>query len=179
MTKSNGKLKAFVSYARADKLYFNLLKRGIVVHSNGMDIEWDVWEDTQIPIGTDWNEFIQEKIKTCDFAILLISGNFMCSEYIKEHELREFIIRECGDKFFTFPILIDPCNFKKNPDLGKRQFFVCSGDDYGLPNVPDLTYADLVRISDNGQILPNPNRERYHINLVAKIEEAIRLKHLA
>jgi hypothetical protein len=174
----SNKLKAFIAYSRADKLYFKLLKKGIFTHSNGMTIEWDVWEDTQIPVGTNWNDFIQEKVKTCDFAILLISGNFLCSEYINTHELKEFIIRDCGNGFFTFPILIDPCNFKRNPELSQRQFFACSGDEYGLPNIPDLTYADLVRICDDGQILPNPNRERYHMNLVAKIEEAIKLKRV-
>lgn len=173
----SSKMKAFISYARADKLYFNLLKKGIITHSNGMAIEWDIWEDTQIPIGTDWNEFIQRKIQECDFAILLISGNFLCSEYINQHELKEFIIRCCGTGFFIFPILIDPCYFKRNPELSSKQFFICSGEDYGLPNIPDLTYADLVRISDSGQILPNPNRERYHMNLVAKIEDAIKFNH--
>lgn len=176
MMQQSKKLKAFISYARADKLYFNLLKKGIAVHSNGMAIEWDIWEDTQIPLGTDWDTFIHQKIESSDFAILLISGNFLCSEYINEHELKEFIIRDCGGQFFIFPILIDPCNFKRNPDLSKKQFFMCSGEEYGLPNIPDLTYADLVRVSDNGQILPNPNRERYHMNLVDKIEEAIKFK---
>lgn len=174
MEKKNKTLKAFISYARADKIYFNLIKRGIAMHSNGVSIDWDIWEDTQIPVGCDWNEFIEEKVKSCDFAILLISGNFLYSEYIKEHELKEFIIRCCGGDFFIFPILIDPCNFKSNPELSKKQFFMCCGEDYGMPNVPDLTYADLVRISDSGQILPNPNRERYHLDLVSKIEEAIK-----
>ena len=178
MTQQNSKLKAFISYARADKLYFNLLKRGIAVHSNRMAIEWDSWEDTQIPVGADWDVFIQDKIQTCDFAILLISGNYLYSEYINENELKNFIIKDSGNSFFVFPILIEPCNFRKDPELSKKQFFACSGEDYGLPNIPDLTYADLVRISDGGKILPNPNRERYHINLVGKIEEAIEYKHL-
>ena len=166
--------KAFVSYARADKLYFNELMRGMEVHANGMGINWDVWEDTQIPVGEDWHGFIQEKVKECDFAILLISGNYLYSKYIADHELKEFIIKDYNGTFFIFPILIDPCNFSKDQELARRQFFTCSGDDYGLPNIAELTYADLVRISDKGVILPNPNRERYHMNLVTQIIQSVK-----
>lgn len=173
MSRNVKNYKAFVSYAHADKIYFKELMRGIKVHSNGLNISWDIWEDTKIPIGQDWHNFIQNKIKECDFAILFISGNFLFSRYIVNHELKEFIIKDYNDDFFMFPILIDPCNFSKDKELAKRQFFICTGEEYGLPNIHDLTYADLVRITDNGVILPNPNRERYHMNLVTKILHSI------
>jgi len=175
--KSNKKnYKAFVSYAHADKFYFDVLMRGIKTHSDsdGLDISWDVWEDTRIPIGEDWNKFIQKEVQECDFAILLISGNFLFSKYIKDQELRQFILRDYNDEFFIFPILIDPCNFTKEKELAQKQFFICSGEEYGLPNIEDLTYADLVRITIEGVILPNPNRERYHMNLVEKMLESIK-----
>lgn len=165
--------KAFVSYAHADKIYFDLLMKGIKVHSDGLDVNWDIWEDNKIPIGEDWHQFIQDKIQECDFAILFISGNFLYSDYISNHELKQFILRDYSDDFFIFPILIDPCNFKQDIELAKKQFFVCRGDEYGLPNIQDLTYADLVRITNDGRILPNPNRERYHMNLVSKMVASI------
>jgi hypothetical protein len=168
------KYKAFVSYAHADKLYFDILMKGIRVHSNGLDVDWDIWEDSKIPIGEDWHKFIQQKVNECDFAVLFISGNFLFSDYISNSELKKFIIRDYSEDFFIFPILIDPCNFQKDRELAKKQFFICNGDEYGCPNIQDLTYADLVRITSEGKILPNPNRERYHLNLVGKIASSIK-----
>jgi hypothetical protein len=172
--KDKTQLNAFISYAHEDRIYFDLLLDGLKRHSKYMPIGWKIWEDTQIPVSVNWHDFIQNEVETCDFAILLISSNFLYSKYIKQHELGKFLKRERVDTFFVFPILIDPCNYQKYPQLSKIQFFSAKGEDYGKPNIKDLTYADLVMLSEDGKILPNPNRERYHMNLVEEIERALK-----
>lgn len=169
----NSIYKGFISYAHTDKLYFNLLHKGIAVHSRHLDIEWEIWEDTQIPIGSMWHTEIQQKVQDCDFAVLLISSSFLYSEYIAEFELKEFICRDYCGNFLIFPILINPCTFHKHPEISQRQFFMPQGDEFGCPHIPDMTYADLVRFNSDGQVLPNPNRERYHIKLVESLLNSI------
>lgn len=41
-----------------------------------------------------------------------------------------------------FPVLIEPCNFKRNEKLARLQFFRCHGASGGSPNIPALNYAD-------------------------------------
>lgn len=173
MISRSREYKGFISYAHADRLYFNLTHKGISVHSRHLDISWDIWDDSQIPIGSMWHTAIQEKVKECDFSVLLISSSFLYSEYIKENELKEFICKDYCGEFLIFPILIDPCTFYSHPEISQRQFFMSKGDEFGCPHIPDMTYADLVRFNSDGQILPNPNRERYHIRLVESLKKSI------
>lgn len=167
------KYKGFISYAHSDKLYFNLIHKGITVHSQHLNFELEIWEDTQIPIGSKWHYAIQEKVIECDFSILLISSNFLNSEYIAENELKEFICKDYSGNFLIFPILINPCTFHTHPEISRRQFFMPRGDELGCPNISDMTYADLVKFNSDGLILPNPNRERYHIKLVDSLKHSI------
>ena len=78
--------------------------------------------------------------------------------------------------FLMFPILVNPCTFIDHPEISQRQIFMPKGDELGLPNIPDMTYADLVRFDTYGQILPNPNIERYHIMLVRSLQDALNHK---
>jgi hypothetical protein len=165
-------VKIFISYAHADKIYFKLLIEGIKKFSkNSATIRWETWDDSRIAPGQLWHQAIKEQIHQCDFAILLVSGNFLYSDYIKREEFSEFLNRQRLEGFLFFPILVGPCDFSQWAELGERQFFIPTGDQFGEPEIKDFTYADLVtQTKSNGKILPNPHRERYHMALVKALE---------
>lgn len=54
------KLKGFISYARKDEHYFNLIKEGLRVHGkNSKLIDSDLWHDRKILAGA----ILEHKIK--------------------------------------------------------------------------------------------------------------------
>ncbi len=49
--------------------------------------ELDLWADNRIPAGADWFRQIQDAMATCRVAVLLVSAEFLYSEFIRKHEL--------------------------------------------------------------------------------------------
>lgn len=174
MGNSTNQIKLFISYSHDDEAYFNVLSNGLKkIIKNSKDFEWEIWDDTKIYVGTFWDDEIQANIKDCNIALLLVSVGFMSSSYIKEKEFNEFKKKYAENGILIFPIVFSPCDFNQWDDLGKLQFFKPSGSDYGKPDIKDFTYSDLIKfIETNGMQLPNPNINRYHLDLFKKIEES-------
>jgi len=169
--------KIFISYAHKDEEYFKLFKEGIEAHSkSSQKLKWKTWCDNDIPIGSLWHKVIQNEIKDCDAAILLVSAKFLSSAYIEYEEFVKFLKRSEENDFIFFPILLDDCDITQWDNLPNRQFFSPKGKEYDLPNSNDtiMPYSRLVRFNHtNGTILPNSYRETYHKNCVRAFEKII------
>ncbi len=130
----------------------------------------EIWVDEDIPKGEDWEDTIKAKLEEVQIAILLVSPNFLASDYIKNIEFETFLNRRKDGNLLVFPVYLEPCNFHDWLDLGRIQFFLPRGVDYGLPQLPQITFSDLVKFHpQNGRILPNPQRSRYFLEMVKKL----------
>lgn len=176
MLNNKQEAKAFISYAHRDKRYFKVLVDGLRSHSKGSKfLDWNVWDDRQIPLGYDWNMEIAKQIAKCDFAILLISSDFLNSDFCTVRELGKFIERNVAEDFLFFPILIRDCEFVQLEQIAKIQLFAAHGDDYGVPQKEGelVAFAELALFDTNGVLIPNPNLDTYYKNLVKAIESAL------
>lgn len=174
MKRKRGKLKGFVSYAHKDDPYSELLINGLKNHlRESKIIDPNLWYDRLIDIGEEWNKTIQEQIKKCDFAILLLSINFLNSAFIKEKEFLQFLKRSEKDNFLFFPVYLNHFDLKKWPSIDRRQTFIGKGKDFGKPDNETIAYAELVDVNKVGEPLPNPYREKYHQQLADKIESVL------
>jgi tetratricopeptide (TPR) repeat protein len=171
---TNSQINLFLSYARADAPYFNVFNDEFKkVLKNSKDFNWNVWSDTNIHAGDFWDDTIQKNIQNCNVAILLVSISFMASRYIQEREYKEFLKRYADKGILIVPVVFKPCDFNAWPDLGKLQFFKPDGSNYEKPNLKDFTYSDLIKFSETDRsLIPNPNIDRYHLDLVNKVEGA-------
>lgn len=171
MAKSN--INLFISYCHDDEPYFKIFgERLKKVAKNAQHFEWNIWDDRNIYVGTFWDDEIQTKLQNCNVAMLLVSVGFMASHYIKEKEFNEFIKKYKEKGILIIPVVLAPCDFNRWEDLGKLQFFKPHGSSYGKTEINDFTYADLIKYDERNNIIPNPNIDRYHLDLLKKVEDS-------
>ena len=81
-------LRFFVSYAHLDQsLKQDLQSRLLIRLKSHKSLHFDHWSDGDIRVGTNWFEAIQQAMEQCDFAILLVSPEFLSRDFIRENEL--------------------------------------------------------------------------------------------
>jgi hypothetical protein len=47
----------------------------------------DLWDDTKIAAGVQWKEASMDAFEAARVAVLLVSADFLASDFISEHEL--------------------------------------------------------------------------------------------
>ncbi len=174
-------LKCFISYAHAYDDYYKVFLDDFETATTNLSFtQLKIWSDEKIPLGEDWHESIQAEVATCDFAILLISDKFMASKYIKQEEVAKLFKRKKTDGILVLPVYFYTCRFTDWPELGKNQLFKPKGADYGYGEKDKrnwFCYADLVEIEMKDgvtMIKPNPNRSRYMMDFINKIEDMLK-----
>ncbi len=110
--KSNPKKKFFVSYASPDLDYKNELKKHfkVLIDKNLMEY----WDGKAILPGEAWDEKIKEHLEKADVILLLISVDFLNSEYINNVELKRAMERYQNGEVTIIPILVRTCDFESH-----------------------------------------------------------------
>jgi internalin A len=79
----------FISYSHNDEVWMKELKKWLKPLEQSDLI--DVWDDTRIQPGQDWREEIQKALDDARLAILLVSQDFLTSEFISNDELPKLL----------------------------------------------------------------------------------------
>ncbi|MDQ3744245.1 MAG: TIR domain-containing protein [Acidobacteriota bacterium] len=138
--------KVFISYGRADAKWLERLR----VHLRPLerDNNVDIWDDTRIKPGSRWREEIKEAIASAKVAVLLISADFLASDFIATDELPPLLTAAEEDGAVILPLIISPSRFLSTPALSG---FQCVNP----PSNPliNMTKGEqeevLVRLTDN------------------------------
>lgn len=101
-------MKMVISYSRRDDQYRSELQAHLSTLRILHNVE--VWDDSQIPPGSNWHDVIMEEIRTADVILFLISSDFLASRYIWEHELPVAIERNGRGEAVAIPIFIRDCD---------------------------------------------------------------------
>ncbi|WP_269715499.1 toll/interleukin-1 receptor domain-containing protein [Caulobacter sp. NIBR2454] len=96
-------LKAFVSYCHADKdLKTNLLKHLEPLRRSGLI---DHWHDGDIVVGSEWEHEIWSNFESADIILLLITIDFINSEYCYKKELAAAVERHKAKQARVIPVI--------------------------------------------------------------------------
>ncbi|BBH40776.1 hypothetical protein myaer102_33600 [Microcystis viridis NIES-102] len=115
---SSTPLDVFISYSHRDEklretlgLHLASLQRQGVIKS---------WHDRKISAGTEWKQAIDENLNSAEIILLLISENFIASDYCYDLEMERAIARHDAGEARVIPIILKPVDWSGAP-FGKLQ----------------------------------------------------------
>ena len=149
----NGKIRVFVSYSHADKKWFERLQRHLKVLSKYSE-SVECWEDTQLKGGDKWKMEIAKAIEKANVAILLVSTDFLASDFISSDELPPLLRKAEEEGTRILPLIVAPCSY------GLSEL-----SDFQAINSPDKTLADIA--ANDAAV------ERVYLELIKTIQTLI------
>ena len=103
----------FISYSHRDTRHLKefqphlkfLEARGLV----------SFWDDQKIAPGADWRKEIEQALARTRVAIVLVSADFLVSDFINEQELPVLLEAAHRGEVRVFPIIVGSCLFFQSP----------------------------------------------------------------
>ena len=107
------KKRVCIYYSHKDIKY--LLRLQTHFASYGRKNVIDIWDATKISAGAQWREEIENALETTKVAVLLVSADFLASEFIAENELPPLLKAAESGGTIVLPVIISPCVFEDTP----------------------------------------------------------------
>jgi Leucine-rich repeat (LRR) protein/GTPase SAR1 family protein len=120
--------KVFLSYSHQNTIWLNRLRTHLAGLRRAKEIE--TWDDKEILPGDMWDTTIKARIEEADVFILLLSADFIASEYVWNDELPKAFEKFKNRAATVIPILFEPL------DLG------------GLSGISGTTNGQTYKIND-------------------------------
>jgi hypothetical protein len=111
-----------------------------------------LWDDTRIKPGAQWRDEIREALDRARVAVLLVSADFLASQFIRTNELPPLLTAAEKRGTRILPLIVSPCRFKQTPSLACFQ----------AVNSPDEPLVGMRRAK----------REAVFVRLSSLVEEA-------
>ncbi len=97
-------LRLFTSYAHEDESHRDTLKKSLSVLKIRGVIE--DWTDRELVGGDKWDQEINENLEKAHIIVLLVSPDFMASQYIQTKEMRRAMERFGAGEAVVVPVLV-------------------------------------------------------------------------
>ena len=152
MVASNpARTAVFISYSRKDKKWLRQLQ----VHLKPLEREGliDRWDDTRMAPGQNWQQEIRGALDAARVAVLLVSADFLASDFISAVELPSLLRAAEQEGLVVLPVIVSPCRFIHMEGLSRFQSV----------NDPSRTLADLRKA----------DRARVWVKLTEEIERVL------
>ena len=136
--------KVFIAYSHQDKKYLSEFKRQLARYERKKLL--DIWDDTKILAGLKWYDELRRALDITRVAILLISADFMASNFIEENILPQLLQAAESGGAIILPVFVGHCVFE---DTSLQQFQPFNSPSEPLadkrPSNRDKVWANLAR----------------------------------
>jgi hypothetical protein len=109
----------FVSYSHKDVRWLQRLQVHLKPFSKRGDLI--LWDDTKIDPGDRWRLAIRTAIDQAAASVLLISADFLASDFVSSEELPTLLDRAETAGARIIPIIVQPCRLENHPELARFQ----------------------------------------------------------
>ncbi|MGD1859759.1 MAG: COR domain-containing protein, partial [Leptolyngbyaceae cyanobacterium] len=106
-------LSVFISYSHKD----NALREELETHLKILQRQGMIqtWSDRCILPGDEWKDEIDDKLNRADIILLLISSDFIASDYCYDIEMKRAMERHANDEAVVIPVVLRHCDWKSTP----------------------------------------------------------------
>jgi len=106
----------FFSYSHADEQ----LRDRLEVHLAQLKRDGliDAWHDRRILAGSNLDDSISEQLETADIVLLLVSSDFINSDYCYSREMARALERHARKEAHVIPVILRACDWTSSP-IGK------------------------------------------------------------
>jgi internalin A len=116
--------KLFISYSHRDDLHREALESHLkVLQMSGLV---EVWHDRRIGAGGEWKGEIDEALNEADIVILLVSADFLASDYCNDVELPRALERQADGVCRVIPVIVRDARWQLSP-IAKLQALPTDG----------------------------------------------------
>lgn len=118
-TTNRERAAIFISYSHADADWLKRLR----VHLKPLEREYglDIWDDTRIKAGSRWRQEIKRALDAADAAVLLVSADFLASDFIRNDELPPLLLGAERRGIAILPVILSPCRFEREDAISRFQ----------------------------------------------------------
>src|SRR5438105_2365182 len=139
-TSDQKALRLFYAYAHKDERLRDKLETALaLLRRHGLIQEW---HDRKIGAGQEWREEIDTQLEAADIILLLISPDFIASDYCCGLEMKRALARHQEGLARVVPIIVRTVNWQST-ELGKLQALPKDGKPVDRWAVRDAAWANV------------------------------------
>lgn len=135
-------LDLFYSYSHRDEdlrdelaKHLALLERRKIIRS---------WHDRKITAGNEWADKIDANLEVADIVLLLVSSDFIASDYCYEKEMKRALERHAQGAACTVPVIVRPCDWRDS-DFGQLHVLPKDGKAVASWPMRDEAWTDVAK----------------------------------
>lgn len=131
-------LRLFLSYSHNDQELKKEFDKQLIALKRSYNVS--IWQDKNIGGGSEWDENIKKELATADIILLLISPDFIASDYIWDVELKYAIEKHARGEAKVIPVFLRK-TFTKNQPFEKLQGYISKDKPIASFPVPERENA--------------------------------------
>ena len=135
-------VKVFISYAESDLRLYNQLRTHLKVLERRDIIH--VWDETEIAAGDEWRGQINKHLEASQLILLLVSPDFLASDYLYEVEMQRALILNKSGRVRVLSIVLRPCDWMRTP-LGSLQVLPRGGRPVASSTDTDEMFTEITK----------------------------------
>ncbi len=108
----------FICYSHKDQEYLERIQVHLKpIKKDGIDL----WSDLCIRPGDNWRNEIAGALERANVGILLVSADFLASDFITENELPPLLHKAANKGARIIPVILKACGFERDKNLSQFQ----------------------------------------------------------